>query len=454
MSALPTFKHHALEVMTFLSLSSCCSSVPTPTDTKYLADFHITNFLQQDELLAENKLSLYVDYSTCNALGQNSRLFQEVSASLVTRTTNYFAIQGSDINEVDINANGGLYTLLRNINEVNYAELAEAARQATEGDGEAVLLTDGEYYTPSIAKGHDNDPYLANALKNWILKGHDIHIIAEPYKEPYNGQLYDKKRFYIMFTDDRMPNNIYDRVRQTVDLTKYPEVDEFHISASHPQMKGNGNNGSVQDEVLQCKSKGFGTFEIQDWDGCDWGTIESELVNNVNEDTGEDLPVGKSFIQMGIDKNSFGCYQIKGLDIKVYDINSEYNDFYDAKVNNEKIAKLSSSLVEVENFMEVDPEEFTKHSKINIRFNKDWFVPAGNLRGKPYNYYKVDFAISEVEPIFTNHEDKFTFQSISKNGEMNESIASSIKQCIADAEVIEKMQGQVIYSIYIKSEQR
>ncbi len=449
-----TIKSFAIGTATVFCMTSCSSSIPTPNDTRYLADFHITNFLQQDKLLDENKLSLYVDYSTCNALGQSSRLFQEISASLVNRTTSYYAIQGSEINEVDIDANKGVFTLLRNIHEVNYAELAEAAKRATSANQEAVLLTDGEYYTPSIAKGHDNDPYLADAFKNWILKGHDIHIISEPYVEPCNGKMYEKKRFYIMFTDDRMPNNIYDRVRQTVDLAKYPNVDEFHISASHPQMKGNGNNGSTQDEILMSKSKGYGTFEIQDWDGCDWNTIEDNLVNVVDENTGEELPVGKAFIQMGIDKNSFGCYRIKGLDLKVYDINSEYNDFYDAKVNNEKVPKLSNALSEVENFMEIDPEEFNKHSKINIRFNKDWFVPAGGLCGEPYNYYKVDLAIRDVEPIFANHEDKFTFQSISKNGETNVSVASSIKQCLADVAVKAKMRGQVIYSIYIKTEKK
>lgn len=365
----------------------------------------------------------------------------------MNKTSAYYSIKGSEIQQEE----GDVYTLLRNIVEVNYAELANAAKMMAEGDCESVMITDGEYYTPSIAKGHDNDPYLANAFKTWILKGYDVHIISEPYVEPYNGKNYNKKRFYIMFTDDRMQNNIYERIRRTVDFTQFPDVDEFHISASHPQMKGNGNNSSTQNEILESKSKGYGTFEIENWDGCDWKTIEDELVNAVDEETGEPLKNGTPIIQMGLDKNSFGCYRIKSVDLKVYDINEEYNTYYEAKVNGEKPGHQDYTLTEIENFMQVDSKEFEKHSKINISFNQEWFDP-NVLTGKPYNYFKLDLAIGDVQSIFGQHEEKFEFESITQPGSKNVSVVSSIKQCLADDKVLEKMRGQVVYSIYIKSE--
>lgn len=435
-----------------LCVSACKSYQDTPEDTKHLHEFHLVNFEQQDGLLKEGELNLFVDYSTCCALGQNSMFFQAVSASLVDRTTAYYAIQGPEITNMDIAANGGVYTLLRNIKEVNYAELAQAAKQAVSGDCEAVILTDGEYYTPSIAKGHDNDPYLAEAFKSWILRGHDVHIISEPYSESNKGKIYSKKRFYILFTDDRMSNNIYSRILRTVDLRLYPDVDEFHISASHPQLKGDGNNSSIQNEVLQSRVKGFGTFEIEDWNGCDWGTIENFLVNAIDDNTGEPLEGGKSIIEMGLDKNSFGCYRIKSVGLKVYDINKEYNDFYVEKENGEKIGQKEYQLRELENFMQIDSDEFDKHSKIKISFNRDWFDP-NELTGKPYNYFKIDIFINEVQQIFSQHEDKFEFESIGLPDTKNISVISSIKQCLADDAVIKKIMGQVIYSIYVKSEQ-
>lgn len=431
-------------------LPSCKSQIQTPEDTKYLEDFHLVNFEPQEKFLAENELNLFVDYSTCNKLGQNSQFFQAIGESLVNKTTAYYSIKGDQIEQEDLSVNN-VYTLLRNIQEVNFAELAKAADMMANGSVESVMITDGEYYTPSIAKGHDNDPYLANAFKTWILKGYDVHIISEPYIEPYDGQNYNKKRFYIMFTDDRMQNNIYERIRRTVDFTLFPDVDEFHISASHPQMKGNGNNASIQNEVLESKSRGFGTFEIEDWDGCDWKTIEDVLVNAVDENTGEPLKGGAPIIEMGLDKNSFGCYRITGLNLKVYDINNEYSDYYNAKVDGQKVGKQQFELAELENFMQLDNKEFDKHSKINISFNQDWFDPS-ILSGKPYNYFKIDIAISDVKSIFENHEEKFQFESISQQGMKNVSVASSIKQCLADDKVLDKMRGQVIYSIYVKSE--
>ncbi len=439
-----------------MGISSCSlfsSHVDTPDSVAHLTEFHLVNFEPQENILKEGSLDLYVDYSTCNYLGQNSQFFQNIEASLVNKTTTYYSIKGSQIAKEDMAVNGGVYTLLRNIKEVNYAELAKAAKMMAQSNSESVLISDCEYYTQTMAKGHDNDPYLANAFKAWILRGYDVHVISEPYLEPYNGQNYSKKRFYILFTDDRMANNIYDRIRRTVDFTQFPNVDEFHISASHPQMTGNGNNSSTQNSILESKSKGFGTFEIEDWDGCDWKTIEEILVNAVDENTGKPLKNGAPIIKMGLNKNSFGCYRIKNVSLKVYDINQEYSDFFNAKEAKEKITKDECNLSELENFMLIDSTEFNNHSNINIHFNSDWFDP-NILTGAPYNYFKLDVVINEVQSIFDQHEGQFEFESITRPGEKNVSVASSIKQCLADDKVLEKMKGQVIYSIYIKSEQK
>ena len=102
--------------------------------------------------------------------------------------------------------------------------------------------------------------------------------------------------------------------------------------------------------------------------------------------------------------------------------------------------------------MEINADEFEKHSIIHIHFKKDWFDP-NVLTGEPFNYFKLDLSIGEIASIFGQHEEKFEFESISQQGTKNVSVASSIKQCLADDEVIKKLKGQVIYSIYIKSEQ-
>lgn len=432
-----------------LTFVSCHSGIPTPEDTKHLSAFHSTNFSASDNQL-DDGLALYVDYSTCNRLGQNSPFFQALEPTFTRLATEYYSIKGSNITQEDLNEQSA-YLRLRNIQEVNYAELRNAANMIAAGTKESVLLTDGEYFTQNMAKGNENNPWLTDALKEWIIKGFDIHIFAEPYDEVNNGRTYHKKRFYMIFTDDRKPNNAYDRITKTVHLENFEDIDEFHISASHPQMKGNGNNSATYNQTLQCKVQGYGSYEIADWYGCDWGTIEDCIINACDPNTGDPLENGESVIELGIDKNSFGCYRITDLDLRVYDINQKYSEYYFAKEGGTAAGKISYALTEISNFMLIDKDEFKSHSNINIYFNRMWFDPH-NLTGDPYNYFKIDIVITGVKSIFDHHREKFEFESICNTGNKNVSVATSIDQCLADHDVMKMMTDQVVYTIYVKSE--
>ena len=106
------------------------------------------------------------------------------------------------------------------------------------------------------------------AFKKWLLKGHDIHIIAEPYQEVYKGQTFNKKRFYIIFTDDRIEGNIYSRISEVVNLEDFPQIDEFHLSGNYPYpLPVKGSTTSKPNEVLAATVQGYGPIpmEIQDW---------------------------------------------------------------------------------------------------------------------------------------------------------------------------------------------
>ena len=72
------------------------------------------------------------------------------------------------------------------------------------------------------------------------------------------------------------------------------------------------------------------------------------LVNAVDENTGEPLKNGAPIIGMGLDRNSFGCYRIMSVSLKVYDINQEYADFFNAKEAKEKVGKQEYELSELE----------------------------------------------------------------------------------------------------------
>ena len=434
-------------------LTSCESCSHTPTDDggkyfEYIPEFHYAYFSNGINTIKSNELSLYVDYSTCNVLGQNSAFYQALIPSWVDATRHYYSIKGDEITEEV----GNTFSLLRSIQDCNYADLVGAVNRMAESDGESVLLTDGEYFQPTIAKDSPNNPYMSKALKTWLKKGHDVFVFAEPYQEQYNGTVFNKKRFYIIFTDIRLRDNIYDRIMQTAKLQQFPEVEMFHLSADHPSLAAEGES-SNPNENLSAKVKPFGSFEAQEW-AIDWKNgIEPLLVNAVNPQTGEALPNGEQFTGgIKVDRNSFGGYRIKNVVAKVYNINQEFTDFCTAKQSGEKIGgKLEPTPQPQDYFAKIDEKEFSKHGIINLYFDAQMFSPGFVLTGKPFNFTKIDVCISEVQDMFSQFAHIFEFESIVAPGQKNTSVAESVKQCLADPDIKGMITSCPIYTIYIKS---
>lgn len=435
--------------------TSCCNKIPTDDGGKYMTyieEFHYSNFLRGTDAIESGNLSMYVDYSTCNVLGQNSAFYQALVPSWVAAAKNYYSIKGGQITKEE----GATFNLLRSIQNVNFADLKSAVEQMANSNSESVLLTDGEYFQPSIAKGNINNPYMADALKTWLKKGHDIFVFSEPYKEPCpypNGPLYNKKRFYIIFTDVRLTDNIYDRIIQTVKLQNFQDVEMFHLSADHPSLSAEGTSTKVN-ENLSAEVKGFGSFEAQEWP-IDWKNgIEPLIVNAVNPQTGEVLPSGESFTGgLKVDRNSFGGYRISDVTAKVYNINQEFTDFCAAKQAGEKY-KTNITLNPLDNFIKIDDKEFKKHGIINLFFDSQMYTPDPVLNGCPYNFTKVDICVLGVQDMFSKFAHQFEFDSIDMPGQTNTSVAESIKQCLADPDIKAMISTCPIYTIYIKTPER
>lgn len=435
-----------------MSLNSCFlfdHSTPTPDSAKYIKDFHVVNFIESRDALQEDALALYVDYSYCIADGQKSPFYQSLVPSFVQATKSYYSIKGNaitkeDLNEIDV------YHRLLNIQEVNYADLKTAAMQIANGKTEGVLVTDGEYYENNIAGGHQTDPYLAEPFKKWMQRGHDIFIISEPYQE---GS-YKKKRFYFLFTDSRIKNNIYDRICETTKLQRFPDVEVFHLSADHPSVLPTGNS-SETNPSLAASIDPYGSMEIQDWT-VDWEeTIEGLIMGAVDEKTGNPLKNGDYVIKgLKIDRNSFGGYKITDIDVMVYDMNNEYMEFASNKEAGQKVGPMGAPLVACPNFLIVDKDEFKRHGNIQLHFD---VMNLGNsfLVGNPYNYFKIDFFISETENVFSKYENMFKFDLLgAQNGEQNLSVVESVKQCLTDPKLKEQMKKSPFYTIYVKSNKR
>lgn len=207
------------------TLNSCGGSDVDPADaaTKYVAE------VQEVEAsdLNPDSLLLYVDYSTCVAEAMNSPFFQEVQPTIVSNSPIYYSIKGNDI----AREKGDTYTLLRSVKEVNNADLLSAANQIAAQNRQAILITDAEYWHPNVGDNLNN-PYMHEAIGKWLTAGRDIYIYAEPYLE--SGK-YNKQRYYIVFTDDRLPaeQNIHDKMAKAI--TASGNVKKLHLSASAPK---------------------------------------------------------------------------------------------------------------------------------------------------------------------------------------------------------------------------
>lgn len=424
---------------------------PTPESADKLAEFHEFYFEKQNEKLNPNALALYVDYSNCIAEGQHSRFFQAFEPSLTASAKQYFAVKGKNI---EPHAADSTYALLRTIENVPFADLKTAAERIANGNTEGVLLTDGEYYEPTVTKGNDNNPYLAEAFKTWLKKGHDIFIFVEPYEELVGARSVQKKRFYFLFTDQRLPDNIYNRVKQSVRLEDFPGTSEFHFSVHAPFLYSPGSKGMQADELLSAKViKTAGNYEVQDWEAGWEDDIEPILVNGEDEE-GKKLENGKPFeTGLRVDRNCLGGYRIDHLTAKVSNVNQPYTDFCTAKEEKSQPEK-EIEPAECEGFVKVADEKFSANGIVNLTFAGDLYNPDEALDGDPFNYTKIDLFATDISPMTNVYLPLFTFESLTHPGEQNVSVGASIEQCLINPEIKERILKTPIYTLYIKSNKR
>ena len=438
-------------ILAGISLLSCGND-NVPYDIKHLDKLHAVTTETEETDLTPEDLSLFVDYSNCIANGMQSTFYQKMVSPITAATKHYWSIKGDLITEETLSDSGkGVYYLLNNVEETNYAALDKAIEQMSNSDSESVMLTDGELFTQTSTKNNPNNPYMHAAFKKWLLKGHDIHIIAEPFKETYNGQVYDKKRFYIIFTDDRIEGNIYDRIKEIVNFEDFPEVDEFHLSGNYPWPVPSNGKASQPNDIVGVQITPHGSYEIQDWQ-VDWKNIIN-LISNGYDEQGNLLPNGEKLIGgLKINKNAFGAYRIKDVAVNVYNINADYFDIYNQIEAGEKVGKTQMTSPLLQNFIIVDTVEFKKHGNVDLYFDINKFNPKGELDGKPFNYFKIDIVVKDLENILGNSIDMFNFDSIVNQGQTNVSISESLKNCVFNPDLMNQLKGKVLYTIYVKSD--
>ncbi len=416
---------------------SCCSKI---ADLSHFHDFVQHNAPEKQQTLSDT-VCLYVDYSTCVAEAKNSEFFKSTHPSIVDASPIFYSIKGSVIKK-ETEDRQQVYNLLSNIREVNHADIKGAVAQIVKGNHQAVLITDGEYYMQGNVRDNLNNPYLADEFRKWLNKGYDIYFYCEPYLE---SNKFNKYRYYILFTDDAIDENINDRFSRSASAEDY-DVTMFHLCDGQVRIKMHEkyplNKNVSPSENCQVKNG----VDVQEY-YLKWDDMAAYLKEGDIEDT---------YILRGlfVDNSEANSYKMEEITPVVYQLYPEYQAYYDSFTLGTALPK-AKEFKELKELFVIDEDIFEETGEIVMKLHPD-FDGYGDLSAEHPNLLKVDFVITEAENNFTKNEDlseAFTWNSISAaNGHAkNTSLYESISQILKSSKNNPAKRKVVLYTVYIST---
>lgn len=406
----------------------------TPTATKY------------EEL--QPTTILYIDHSTCVIdARQNSKVYKALKGQLGLYSDTLCLIKGTVFEKIpntDKNPNStDVYNAIDAIGQdIPFTNIGQAVKNICESNTQAILITDCEYFDQN-GRNQDGFPYLSGSFKEWIKKGHTIYTIVEPYKEKFRGKMFDKKRFYFIFSDDRMEAPISQNILNEVKPLLQDSVCKlFKLTNSDIVIKQNkdmvDSNLAPTVENLQ----GFDFVEISD----DWKSI-SEFVMAIDENgnaiEGQNaLPLLKD-IEFIEGEN----YIINDIDIVATNITSQYKALDDTTIARKDI--------DMSECFRLDKKAL-KDNKLNVYLtdkifdsDKEYITDPNGFGG---NLIRLDFVIKTVglKPNF--NFDMFTWQSLWSPDKAT-CVAKSIDNVLHDIEIAPTANDRkTIHTVFLKTE--
>jgi len=393
---------------------------------------------------------LYLDHSTCVIdARKNSKVFKNLLGQLGLYTDTLCLIK-KDILEKIPNTDKSptstdIYNIINGIkDDIKFADIGKAVEEISKSNSQAILITDFEYFDKN-GKNQDGFPYLSGAFKSWLEKGHTIYIITESYKEGNQ----DKKRFYVIFTDDNLQAPISDLLRAEIkDLLKdgvctWFKMTNSDIGVESPKSDMVNNNLTFNVDYLN----GFELITLDD----SWDAIR-EYVMKLDK-YGEPVPEEKSEpLISNIILNNGENYKISDIQIVATNITTKYisKDTIAADNLGMDISTINPTEINISDGFILDKEAF-ESNKLNVMLTDKIFTD-GHLLDKNYggNLIRLDFVITQVGLNPMNPND-FEWQSIwSSNNAI--CVSKSIDNALRDVNVIPTTPNRrVIHTIFIKT---
>ena len=397
----------------------------------------------QNNTILGQKTTLYLDHSTCviDAVN-NSEVWKAVFPNFTQYSDELVLIKGSDFEliELDRDKNKVEETLKRIKDDIPWADIDKAVQEIVKGNNQAILVSDFEAFDNGdgtlATKTRDLVPYLSPWLKIWLEKGFSIYIITEPYKEIYNGKLVDKKRFYFIFTDDKLEAPISANVKN--------EIDNLIKNGTCQLFKMTNSDISVESAPKRDISAKDLDFSVEYGNHFDFISIENswddirEYVMKLDKyeepiPEEEKLPIIKNF-----KLNHGGNYKIENIKVIATNITA---DFVEQK------KKISGKDIS-EAFL-VD-EKALKNNLINIYLTDKIFTNDFITAEYGGNLIRLDFVIDQVS-IQPHDKTIFEWISIYKNVTAI-CVSKSIENALMDVNVVPTNEKRrLLHTVFVKT---
>ena len=301
-------------------LSSCGSSARVD-DMSNIGAFHKYSSSKEANILATDDkgdggavVDLYIDYSDCMTTANESPYYKSVQPAIIACNPNYYSIKGNAIT-FESNDKMKVHQLLNSITNVDFSNIKGAVDSIIKNRHEAMIITDGEFYQQGIG-ANLNNPYLADEFKKWLNDGHDIYV----YSEPYTSAGFTKNRYYMLFTDHRLDNNIQEIFSRNA--PKDDAVKMVHLYSGIPSAKV-GNSGVLFNEQLlitpDAEINPAMSYECHTMDAA-WDDVQ-KYVLNATDDNGNAIKGGDFFFKgIDIEVTEVDAYKPSEIEVKCYQI--------------------------------------------------------------------------------------------------------------------------------------
>jgi hypothetical protein len=429
-------------LITYISLLLCgCREVILEISFDEIKTTFEKSEAMNKEILGQ-KTVLYLDHSTCviDAV-KNSEVWKAVFPNFTQYSDELVLIKGSDFETIKLENDKNIIssTLKRIDQDIPWADIDKAVLEIVNGNNQAILISDFEAFDGKpgnlATKTSDLTPYLSRPFKTWLEKGFSIYVITETYKESYNGKLVDKKRFYFIFTDDKLEAPISANVKSQIEhLIKSGTCQLFKITNSDISVESPKSDISANDI----------DFSVEYGNGFDFISIESswdeirEFVMKLDK-YGEPIPEEEKQPFVKNFKLNHGVnYKVENIKVIATNITADFV----AEKKSIKGKDISAAFV-------LD-EKALKKNLINLYLTDKIFTNEFITNEHGGNLIRLDFVIDQVS-LKPYDKTIFEWMSLYKNDSAI-CVSKSIENALLDLSVIPSNEKRrLIHTVFIKT---